>query len=259
MNDSPPTAGKAFDAEAWKNQELPLFSHLSNLETADPDDASQLVADHRQAAGTSMTAHTRQKQMDDGKLLHTVDFIQHLMAGGTVVTHKGREYKIPIDMDPNDFIKSLERPGQIQGRKHTFTVYDEVADLPKEFDLPVDVPFDKEADVVKIKGMANPPDYNMQFFDHEHNLVGTLRVNAAGRLTLEGNLDESAKVFAKHLAAHLQSIWDGDRDGLERETAMRALNKKIENEIMNACGPKEVEKVWPTVTPGGIVDLNPKA
>lgn len=59
--------------------------------------------------------------------------------------------------------------------------------------------------------------------------------------SFDGNMDNSAKQFARILYAHFQSILDGDRDGIT--TAKIYVDEGIEER----CAVKE--KVWPEKTP----------
>jgi hypothetical protein len=87
-----------------------------------------------------------------------------------------------------------------------------------------------------------PQPINLSFHDDDGNRIGEFLYNKDKKQwTFDGNADESAKVFAKFMFSHFQSIIEGDRDGIM--DAPIVAHKEEES---------EPEKVWPTITPGEI-------
>ena len=60
-----------------------------------------------------------------------------------------------------------------------------------------------------------PQPINLVFSDDDGKEIGKFEYDKeAKRWTFEGEANESAKVFAKFMFAHFQSLIEGDRDGL---------------------------------------------
>lgn len=96
-----------------------------------------------------------------------------------------------------------------------------------------------------------PQPINLSFRDDNGNDVGTFEYNKEKKQwTFDGNADAAAKVFAKFMYSHFQSILEGDRDGILTSPILG--DPVVEEE-------SEPEKVWPTFTPGELeVDDGPK-
>lgn len=85
-------------------------------------------------------------------------------------------------------------------------------------------------------------DKTIQFMDDNGETIGSINV-VDRQLRFEGNMDDSAKQFAKMLSAHFQSIIEGDRDGVGTCTIH-----------VDPAEEEEPQKVWPehVAMPGAL-------
>lgn len=62
--------------------------------------------------------------------------------------------------------------------------------------------------------------------------IASIEVDRESRqLRFHGDLDEGSKQFAKYVNAHLQSLFDGDRDGLRDEPVLRDPARYIQDHV----------------------------
>lgn len=177
-------------------QEYPLLTQGS--EKFSSRQAMDALTYHRKTAGVPGSPYP------NGKLLETEDFLQHMMAGGTVVTKDGREYKIPIGIDPRQYVDTLEKHNEIKGHKVTDMWYDEANKIEPELVM-VD-----NTEGVKLSSTITQPEgteyWLVRMAMPDGSQAGIKLVN--NKWTIIGDLDESARQFIRMVNAHWQSEED---------------------------------------------------